>query len=76
MKAASPGVIATITRDAFYGSPERYVRALVREMRKEYALIVERASCSGSTARGTVRIFGPGAPPGGPWWGTVESRNE
>jgi 5-methyltetrahydropteroyltriglutamate--homocysteine methyltransferase len=42
MTAASPGVIATIMLDAYYGSHERYVRALAREMRKEYALIVSR----------------------------------
>ena len=42
MTAASPGVIATIMLDAFYGSHERYVKALAREMRKEYTLIVER----------------------------------
>jgi 5-methyltetrahydropteroyltriglutamate--homocysteine methyltransferase len=42
MTAASPGVIATIMLDAFYGSHERYVRALAREMRKEYELIVAR----------------------------------
>ena len=42
MTAASPGVIATIMLDAYYGSHQRYVRALAREMRKEYALIVER----------------------------------
>jgi 5-methyltetrahydropteroyltriglutamate--homocysteine methyltransferase len=42
MTAASPGVIATIMLDAHYGSHERYIRALGREMRKEYALIVER----------------------------------
>jgi len=40
MTAASPGVIATIMLDAHYGSHERYVRALAREMRKEYELIV------------------------------------
>src|SRR5439155_1398093 len=40
--AASPGVIATILLDAFYGSHERYIRALAREMRKEYELIVAR----------------------------------
>ncbi len=40
MTAASPGVIATIMLDAFYGSHERYIRALAREMRKEYELIV------------------------------------
>ena len=42
MTAASPGVIATIMLDAYYGSHERYVRALAREMKKEYALIVAR----------------------------------
>jgi 5-methyltetrahydropteroyltriglutamate--homocysteine methyltransferase len=42
MTAASPGVIATIMLDAHYGSHERYVRALAREMRKEYELIVAR----------------------------------
>jgi 5-methyltetrahydropteroyltriglutamate--homocysteine methyltransferase len=41
MTAASPGVIATIMLDAHYGSHERYVRALAREMRKEYELIVK-----------------------------------
>jgi len=42
MTAASPGVIATIMLDAFYGSHERYIRGLAREMRKEYELIVAR----------------------------------
>jgi 5-methyltetrahydropteroyltriglutamate--homocysteine methyltransferase len=42
MTAASPGVIATILLDAYYGSHERYVRALAREMRKEYELIAAR----------------------------------
>ena len=42
MTAASPGVIATIMLDAYYGSHERYLRALAREMRKEYELIVAR----------------------------------
>src|SRR5207247_2368573 len=42
MTAASPGVIATIMLDAYYGSHERYVKALAREMRKEYELIVTR----------------------------------
>jgi 5-methyltetrahydropteroyltriglutamate--homocysteine methyltransferase len=42
MTAASPGVIATIMLDAHYGSHERYIRALAREMRKEYELIVSR----------------------------------
>jgi 5-methyltetrahydropteroyltriglutamate--homocysteine methyltransferase len=42
MTAASPGVIATIMLDAYYGSHERYVRALARAMRNEYELIVAR----------------------------------
>jgi 5-methyltetrahydropteroyltriglutamate--homocysteine methyltransferase len=42
MTAASPGVIATIMLDAYYGSHEKYVRALAREMRREYELIVAR----------------------------------
>ncbi len=42
MTAASPGVMATIMLDAYYGSHERYVRALAREMRKEYELIASR----------------------------------
>jgi 5-methyltetrahydropteroyltriglutamate--homocysteine methyltransferase len=42
MTAASPGVIATILLDAYYGSHERYIHALAREMRKEYELIVAR----------------------------------
>ena len=42
MTAASPGVIATIMLDAHYGSHDRYVRALAREMRKEYELVVSR----------------------------------
>ena len=42
MTAASPGVIATSMLDAHYGSHERYIKALAREMRKEYELIVAR----------------------------------
>jgi 5-methyltetrahydropteroyltriglutamate--homocysteine methyltransferase len=42
MTAASPGVIATIMLDAFYGTHQRYLEALAREMRKEYELIVAR----------------------------------
>ncbi len=42
MTAASPGIIATTMLDAFYGSHERYVMALAREMRKEYELIHSR----------------------------------
>src|SRR5499433_2089021 len=40
MTAASPGVIATIMLDAYYGSHERYLKALAREMRREYELII------------------------------------
>jgi 5-methyltetrahydropteroyltriglutamate--homocysteine methyltransferase len=39
MTAASPGVIATILLSSHYDSHERYIRALAREMRKEYELI-------------------------------------
>jgi 5-methyltetrahydropteroyltriglutamate--homocysteine methyltransferase len=42
MTAASPGVIATILINAWYDSHERYVRALAREMRKEYELVHAR----------------------------------
>lgn len=42
MTAASPGVIATVLLSAHYDSHERYVMALAREMRKEYALIHAR----------------------------------
>jgi len=42
MTAASPGTIATILLNAHYDSHERYIRALAREMRKEYALIHAR----------------------------------
>ena len=42
MTAASPGVIATIMLDAYYGSHERYLKALAREMRREYEFIVAR----------------------------------
>jgi 5-methyltetrahydropteroyltriglutamate--homocysteine methyltransferase len=42
MTAASPGVIATIMLDAFYGSHARYIRALAREMRREYELVTAR----------------------------------
>jgi 5-methyltetrahydropteroyltriglutamate--homocysteine methyltransferase len=42
MTAASPGVIATILLSSYYDSHERYIRALAREMRKEYELIHAR----------------------------------
>ena len=51
MTAASPGVMATILLDAHYGSHERYVMALSREIQKEYELIHAKGSCSRSTAR-------------------------
>ena len=42
MTAVSPGTAATILLNAHYDSHERYVRALARELRKEYALIHAR----------------------------------
>jgi 5-methyltetrahydropteroyltriglutamate--homocysteine methyltransferase len=39
MTAVSPGTAATVLLNAHYDSHERYVRALARELRKEYALI-------------------------------------
>jgi 5-methyltetrahydropteroyltriglutamate--homocysteine methyltransferase len=42
MTAASPGVMATIMLDAHYGAHDRYVMALAREIRREYALIHAR----------------------------------
>jgi 5-methyltetrahydropteroyltriglutamate--homocysteine methyltransferase len=39
MTAASPGIIATTMLDGYYGSHQRYVMALAREMKKEYELI-------------------------------------
>jgi 5-methyltetrahydropteroyltriglutamate--homocysteine methyltransferase len=42
MTAVSPGTAATILLDAHYGSHEAYIRALARELRKEYALIHAR----------------------------------
>jgi 5-methyltetrahydropteroyltriglutamate--homocysteine methyltransferase len=42
MTAVSPGTAATILLDAHYGSHEAYIRALAREMKKEYALIHAR----------------------------------
>ena len=42
MTAVSPGTAATILLDAHYGSHERYVTALARELRKEYELIHAR----------------------------------
>ena len=42
MTAPSPGIISTTMLNAFYDSHEKYVFALAREMRKEYALIASR----------------------------------
>jgi 5-methyltetrahydropteroyltriglutamate--homocysteine methyltransferase len=42
MTAVSPGTAATILLNAHYDSHERYIAALAREMRKEYALIHAR----------------------------------
>jgi 5-methyltetrahydropteroyltriglutamate--homocysteine methyltransferase len=42
MTAVSPGTAATILLDAHYGSHERYIDALARELRKEYELIHAR----------------------------------
>jgi 5-methyltetrahydropteroyltriglutamate--homocysteine methyltransferase len=42
MTAVSPGTAATILLDAHYGSHERYIRTLARELRKEYELIHAR----------------------------------
>jgi 5-methyltetrahydropteroyltriglutamate--homocysteine methyltransferase len=42
MTAVSPGTAATILLDAHYGSHERYIAALARELRKEYGLIHAR----------------------------------
>ena len=39
MTAVSPGTAATILLNAHYDSHERYVRALARELRKEYRLV-------------------------------------
>jgi 5-methyltetrahydropteroyltriglutamate--homocysteine methyltransferase len=42
MTAVSPGTAATVLLDGHYGSHARYVEALARELRKEYALIHAR----------------------------------
>jgi len=39
MTAASPGVIATIMLDAYYGSQDKYLSAISREMKNEYQAI-------------------------------------
>lgn len=40
--AASPGIVATTLIDAHYGSHEKYVFALARALREEYAIVIER----------------------------------
>ena len=42
MTAVSPGTLATIMLDAHYGAHEKYIAALSRELKKEYALIHSR----------------------------------
>ncbi len=42
MTAASPGIVCTTLRNAHYDSHEAYVRAVARELRKEYELIHRR----------------------------------
>lgn len=42
MTAASPGIVCTTLRNAYYDSHEAYVRAVARELRKEYELIHSR----------------------------------
>jgi 5-methyltetrahydropteroyltriglutamate--homocysteine methyltransferase len=42
MTAVSPGTAATILLDGHYGSHARYVEALARELRKEYAYVHAR----------------------------------
>jgi 5-methyltetrahydropteroyltriglutamate--homocysteine methyltransferase len=42
MTAVSPGTAATVLLDGHYGSHARYVEALARELRKEYALVHAR----------------------------------
>ena len=42
MTAASPGIVCTTLRNAWYDNHEAYVRAVARELRKEYELIVSR----------------------------------
>lgn len=39
MTAPSPGIISTTMLDGFYGSQEKYLAALAREMKKEYQAI-------------------------------------
>jgi 5-methyltetrahydropteroyltriglutamate--homocysteine methyltransferase len=39
MTAGSPGIVTTTMLNAYYNSHESYVRAVARELRKEYELI-------------------------------------
>jgi 5-methyltetrahydropteroyltriglutamate--homocysteine methyltransferase len=41
MTAPSPGIVSTTLLNAYYDSQEKYLRALAREMRKEYQAIVD-----------------------------------
>jgi 5-methyltetrahydropteroyltriglutamate--homocysteine methyltransferase len=41
MTAPSPGIVATTMLNAYYDSHEAYVNALAREMRREYAAVVQ-----------------------------------
>jgi len=41
MTAPSPGIVSTTLLNAYYDSQEAYLKALAREMRKEYLAIVE-----------------------------------
>jgi 5-methyltetrahydropteroyltriglutamate--homocysteine methyltransferase len=41
MTAPSPGIISTTMLDAYYGTQEKYLDAIAREMRNEYRAIVD-----------------------------------
>ena len=41
MTAPSPGIISSTMLDAFYGSQEKYLEAIAREMRNEYRAIAD-----------------------------------
>jgi len=41
MTAPSPGIVSTTLLNAYYDSQEAYLKALAREMRKEYLAIIE-----------------------------------
>lgn len=42
MSSPSPGILAMTLENAYYDTYERYVRALAREMRKEYEYVLSR----------------------------------